>query len=240
MYKRQDIYGGAPMERQILRLKTANIVVGTPGRVMDHMRRKTLKLDHIKMVVLDEADEMLSMGFREDIETILSETPEDRQTILFSATMPPAILALTKTYQKDPRMVQINAKQQTVENIEQRYCSAPMGRKMDVLALILRGEAPRLCMIFCNTKRMVDDIVSYLVSHDLRAEGLHGDMNQSQRIKVMDAFKQGRTSILVATDVAARGIDVTGIDLVVNYDIPQTAEYYVHRVGRTGRAGQSG
>lgn len=235
-----DVYGGAPMERQILRLKTANIVVGTPGRIMDHMRRKTLKLDHIKMVVLDEADEMLSMGFREDIETILSETPEDRQTILFSATMPPAILALTKTYQKDPRMVQINAKQQTVENIEQRYCNAPMGRKMDVLALILRSEMPRLCMIFCNTKRMVDDIVSYLVSHDLRAEGLHGDMNQSQRTKVMDAFKQGRTSILVATDVAARGIDVTGIDLVVNYDIPQTAEYYVHRVGRTGRAGQSG
>ena len=235
-----DIYGGAPMDRQILRLKTANIVVGTPGRVMDHMRRGTLRLDHVKMAVLDEADEMLSMGFREDIETILQATPPGRQTILFSATMPPDILALTKQYQHDPQMVQVARAQQTVENIEQLYYEVPMGRKMDSLQLLLRYHAPRLSLIFCNTKRMVDDIASYLNAHGFAAEGLHGDMKQSQRTKVMDAFKQGRTAILVATDVAARGIDVNDIETVINYDVPQNPEYYVHRIGRTGRAGKSG
>lgn len=235
-----DVYGGAPMDRQILKLRTANIVVGTPGRVMDHMRRRTLKLDNLKMMVLDEADEMLSMGFREDIETILSQTPSDRQTVLFSATMPPSILALTRTYQKDPQMVQIRQKQETVENIEQTYYDVPMGRKMDALNLILRFHAPRLAMIFCNTKRMVDDITVYLCGHGFQAEGLHGDMKQSQRTKVMDAFKNGRSCILVATDVAARGIDVHDIDYVINYDIPQNTEYYIHRIGRTGRAGKSG
>ena len=235
-----EVYGGAPMDRQILRLKTANLVVGTPGRVMDHMRRGTLKLDRLKMIVLDEADEMLSMGFREDIETILTDTPEDRQTVLFSATMPPAILALTRTYQKDPVLVQIQMRQETVENIEQVYIDVPMGRKMDALNLILRYENPQLAMIFCNTKRMVDEIAAYLDRHGFMAEGLHGDMKQSQRTKVMEGFKHGRTGILVATDVAARGIDVTGIDYVINYDIPQSSEYYVHRIGRTGRAGKSG
>ena len=235
-----DVYGGAPMDRQILRLKTANIVVGTPGRVMDHMRRKTLRLDALKMIVLDEADEMLSMGFREDIETILAETPEQRQTVLFSATMPPAILALTRTYQKNPQLVQIAQTQETVENIEQTYCDVPMGRKMDALALLLQYEAPKLALIFCNTKRMVDEITEYLGQHDFLAEGLHGDMKQSQRTKVMSGFKHGRTGILVATDVAARGIDVNDIDYVINYDVPQSAEYYVHRIGRTGRAGKSG
>ena len=235
-----DVYGGAPMDRQILKLKTANIVVGTPGRVMDHMRRKTLKLDHLKMIVLDEADEMLSMGFREDIETILTDTPAERQTVLFSATMPPAILALTKTYQRDPELIQINKEQKTVENIEQSYYDVPMGRKMDALYLIIKYHNPSLSMIFCNTKRMVDDISEYLNKHDLPAEGLHGDMKQSQRTKVMDSFKHGRTSILVATDVAARGIDVNDIEYVINYDIPQSTEYYVHRIGRTGRAGKAG
>ena len=219
-----DVYGGAPMDRQILRLKTANIVVGTPGRVMDHMRRKTLRLDALKMIVLDEADEMLSMGFREDIETILAETPEQRQTVLFSATMPPAILALTRTYQKNPQLVQIAQTQETVENIEQTYCDVPMGRKMDALALLLQYEAPKLALIFCNTKRMVDEITEYLGQHDFLAEGLHGDMKQSQRTKVMSGFKHGRTGILVATDVAARGIDVNDIDYVINYDVPQSAE----------------
>lgn len=235
-----DIYGGAPMDRQILRLKSANLVVGTPGRVMDHLRRGTLKLDALKMIVLDEADEMLSMGFREDIETILADAPEKRQTVLFSATMPPAILALTRTYQQDPVLVQIKRRQETVENIEQSYYDVPMGRKMDALALILRYEHPRLAMVFCNTKKMVDDIAACLVRHAFPAEGLHGDMKQSQRTKVMEDFKHGRTAILVATDVAARGIDVDGIDYVINYDIPQSTEYYVHRIGRTGRAGKSG
>lgn len=235
-----DVYGGAPMDRQIVKLRAANLVVGTPGRVMDHMRRRTLKLEHVRMVVLDEADEMLSMGFREDIETILSETPHERQTVLFSATMPPAILAITRQYQKDPEMVQIRRQQETVENIEQTYCDVPMGRKMDALALLLRYHAPRLSMVFCNTKRMVEEVTSYLSAHGLDAEGLHGDMKQSQRTKTMEAFKQGRKGILVATDVAARGIDVDGIEYVFNYDIPQNTEYYVHRIGRTGRAGKSG
>ncbi len=235
-----DVYGGAPMDRQILKLKRANVVVGTPGRVMDHMRRRTLKLDHLKMIVLDEADEMLSMGFREDIETILQDTPDDRQTILFSATMPPAILALTKEYQKNPQLVEIDKKQVTVENIEQYFYDVPMGRKMDALNLILRYYNPSLAMIFCNTKSMVDEIAAFLTKQGFNVEGLHGDMKQSQRTKVMESFKYGKTSILVATDVAARGIDVNDIDYVINYDIPQNAEYYVHRIGRTGRAGKSG
>lgn len=238
--KTADVYGGAPMDRQIAKLRTANIVVGTPGRVMDHMRRKTLKLHHLKMIVLDEADEMLSMGFRDDIETILSETPEERQTILFSATMPPEILALTRKYQREPRLIEVNKKQVTVANIEQCYYDVPMGRKMDALNLILRYYDPHRCMIFCNTKKMVEDVTEYLCRHKIQAEGLHGDMKQSQRTKVMDSFKQGRTAVLVATDVAARGIDVNDIDYVINYDIPQNTEYYVHRIGRTGRAGKSG
>ena len=235
-----DVYGGAPMDRQIARLKTANLVVGTPGRVMDHMRRRTLKLERLKMIVLDEADEMLSMGFREDIETILSDAPAQRQTVLFSATMPPDILALTETYQQDPAMVQIEARQETEENIEQLYYDVPMGRKLDALELILKANGDRLTLIFSNTKRMVDDITERLNRAGIRAEGLHGDMKQSQRTKVMDSFKQGRLSVLVATDVAARGIDVNDIETVVNYDVPQSAEYYVHRIGRTGRAGKSG
>ena len=235
-----EVYGGAPMDRQILRLKTANLVVGTPGRVMDHMRRGTLKLDRLKMIVLDEADEMLSMGFREDIETILTDTPEDRQTVLFSATMPPAILALTRTYQKDPVLVQIQMRQETVENIEQVYIDVPMGRKMDALNLILRYENPQLAMIFCNTKRMVDEIAAYLDRHGFMAEGLHGDMKQSQRTKVMEGFKHGRTGILVATDVAARGLDIDDVDAVFNYDVPDEMENYTHRIGRTGRAKRHG
>lgn len=235
-----DIYGGTSMERQIVKLKTANIVIGTPGRIMDHMRRKTLKLDNIKMVVLDEADEMLSMGFREDIEAILSDVPKERQTILFSATMPPEILSLTKKYQNNPQLVEVNKKQVTVSNIEQIYYNVPMGRKMDALNLILRFYNPSLAMIFCNTKKMVDDIAEYLHKHGFSVQGIHGDLKQSQRSKIMDSFKKGRTSILVATDVAARGIDVNGIDYVINYDVPQNTEYYVHRIGRTGRAGKSG
>lgn len=235
-----DIYGGVPMDRQVSRLRTANVVVGTPGRVMDHMRRKTLQLDALKMVVLDEADEMLSMGFREDMESILSQTPEERQTILFSATMPPEIMALTHKYQRNPKLIEVKCKQITVENIEQAYYNVPMGRKMDALNLILQYHSPRRCMIFCNTKKMVEDVTAYLHRFDFEADGLHGDMNQSQRSKVMSAFKRGKTAVLVATDVAARGIDVNDIDYVINYDIPQNTEYYVHRIGRTGRAGKSG
>ena len=235
-----DVYGGAPMEGQIVRLKRANLVVGTPGRVMDHMRRRTLRLDFLKMIVLDEADEMLSMGFREDIETILQSTPDSRQTILFSATMPQSILNLTRTYQRDPQMVAIQQKQATVERIEQFYYEAPKGYKLDALNLLLRYHAPQRTILFCNTKKMVEEVTEYLTKHHFQAQGIHGDLRQSQRTQVMNAFKSGSTAILVATDVAARGIDVNDIDYVINYDIPQNAEYYIHRIGRTGRAGKSG
>lgn len=234
------VYGGAPMQKQIMALRSASIVVGTPGRVMDHMRRKTLKLDHLKMVILDEADEMLSMGFKEDIETILKDTPSDRQTVLFSATMPPAILAITKEYQNNPELIEIDKKQQTVAKIKQTYCEVPMGRKMDALALLLHGHNPNLAIIFCNTKRMVDEIAQYLIDNGFSAAGLHGDMKQAQRTQVLNSFKNGTTNVLIATDVAARGIDVDDVDYVINYDIPQNPEYYVHRIGRTARAGKSG
>ena len=235
-----DVYGGAPMDRQITRLKRANIVVGTPGRIMDHMRRKTLRLNNLKMLVLDEADEMLSMGFKEDIETILKDAPEDRQTVMFSATMPPAILNLTRDFQKCPTLIEINKAKVTLDNIEQLCLDVPMGRKKDALNLLLRYYSPKRTMIFCNTKQMVDEVAEYLGQNGMDADGLHGDMKQAQRTKVMDRFKSGKTSILVATDVAARGIDVNDIDYVINYDIPQNTEYYVHRIGRTGRAGKTG
>lgn len=235
------IYGGDSMTRQISALKGgANIIIGTPGRVMDHMRRKTIKLDHLRMIILDEADEMLSMGFREDIETILTDTPDDRQTILFSATMPPAIMSLTKSFQKDPEIVQVSQKRVTLDNISQEYFELPMGRKMDGLNLLLKYTNPKLSIIFCNTKKMVDELAIYLNQHGFKAEGLHGDMKQAQRTRVMDSFKAGKVSLLIATDVAARGIDVDDVDSVINYDIPQNYEYYVHRIGRTGRAGKTG
>ena len=238
--KATDIYGGTSIDRQILKLKSANIVIGTPGRIMDHIQRKTLKLDNVKMVVLDEADEMLNMGFREDIEEILSKISDERQTVLFSATMPPEILALTKKYQKNPQLIEINKQKITVENIEQFYYNIPVGRKMDALNLILKFALPSRAIIFCNTKKMVEDVSEYLHSHSFSSQGIHGDMKQTQRNKVMESFKKGHIAILVATDVAARGIDVNDIEYVINYDIPQNTEYYIHRIGRTGRAGKSG
>ena len=235
-----DIYGGAPMDRQIYRLKKCNLVIGTPGRVMDHMRRGTLSLANVRMVILDEADEMLSMGFREDIETILKDVPEEHQTVLFSATMPAPILELTETYLTEPYIIEINRELVTLDNITQQYVEVPMGRKLDALNLIMRAYDPQLCMIFCNTKLMVEEVTQYLARNGFSVEALHGDLNQSQRTRVMEAFKSARVPVLVATDVAARGIDVNNIDYVINYDVPGHDEYYVHRIGRTGRAGKQG
>ena len=235
------VFGGASMDKQIFELKRgANIVVGTPGRVMDHINRRTLKLENIRTVVLDEADEMLNMGFREDIEQILEFVPEERQTVLFSATLPPAILAITDKFQKDPQIIKVENKTRTVESIEQYYYEVPMGRKTDALKLLLAAYEPKLSMVFCNTKKMVDELSEALVSGGFKAAGLHGDMKQQSRTQVLNAFKAGRINILIATDVAARGIDVDDIDAVFNYDIPQDNEYYIHRIGRTGRAGKSG
>ncbi|MBP3411215.1 MAG: DEAD/DEAH box helicase [Clostridia bacterium] len=235
-----DVYGGAPMDRQIMRLRKCNLVIGTPGRVMDHMRRGTLSLSNLRMIVLDEADEMLSMGFREDIETILKDVPEERQTVLFSATMPDAIMEITETYLTEPHIIEINREQVTLDNIRQTYVDVPMGRKLDALNLILRAYEPKRCMIFCNTKLMVEEVTQYLARNGFSCEALHGDLNQSQRTRVMDAFKSARIPLLIATDVAARGIDVNDIDYVINYDVPGHDEYYVHRIGRTGRAGKEG
>ncbi|MBQ9898229.1 MAG: DEAD/DEAH box helicase [Ruminococcus sp.] len=239
--KTSAVYGGASMEKQIHELKRgANIVVGTPGRVMDHIRRKTLKLGELRTIILDEADEMLNMGFREDIEEILTNVPEDRQTVLFSATMPPEILALTEKYQREPVQVAIKSTQRTVESVEQFYFEVAMGRKTDALKLLLAAYSPASAMVFCNTKVMVDQLTEELVKAGFRAAGLHGDMKQIQRTQVMNSFKNKTTAILIATDVAARGIDVSGVDAVFNYDLPQDNEYYIHRIGRTGRAGKSG
>lgn len=239
--KTSAIYGGASMERQIMELKRgANIVIGTPGRVMDHIRRRTLKLDNLRTVILDEADEMLNMGFREDIESILSEVPEERQTVLFSATMPPEILAITEKYQHEPVQIKIKSAHKTVESVQQFYFMVAMGRKTDALKLLLAAYSPEAAMVFCNTKKMVDELTEELIKSGIHAAGLHGDMKQAQRTQVMNSFKAKTITVLVATDVAARGIDVSGIDAVFNYDIPQDNEYYIHRIGRTGRAGHDG
>ena len=236
------IYGGQEIVRQIKALKTGvQIVVGTPGRVMDHMRRKTVKFDGVKMVIMDEADEMLNMGFREDMETILSEMPaEERQTVLFSATMPEPIAKIAKTYQKNPEMVKVVRKELTVSNIEQYYFEVKKNNKTEIICRLLDVYAPKLSVVFCNTKHGVDELVESLKGRGYFAEGLHGDLKQVQRDKVMNHFRKGKTEILVATDVAARGIDVDDVDIVFNYDLPQDEEYYVHRIGRTGRAGKTG
>ncbi|UOO37898.1 DEAD/DEAH box helicase [Oscillospiraceae bacterium CM] len=235
-----EIYGGAAIDKQCIRLRRANIVVGTPGRVMDHMRRKTIKLNNLKMVILDEADEMLNMGFKEDIETILRDTPEDRQTVLFSATMPPAILKLTNEFQTNPQMIEINKDQVTIAEIEQNFVDVPHNRKKDALVALLDFHAPAKAIIFCNTKKMVDELTELLAFRNFSVESIHSDIKQSQRTAVMHGFKQGRTAILIATDIAARGIDVSDVDMVINFDIPANSEYYVHRIGRTGRAGKFG
>ena len=235
------IYGGQDIVKQIRSLKSGvQIMIGTPGRVMDHMRRKTVKFNQVKMVVLDEADEMLNMGFREDIETILEKVPEERQTVLFSATMPKPIMELAGKYQKDAQTVKVVRKELTVQNIEQYYFEVSPKSKEEVLSRLIDIYNPNLSIIFCNTKRQVDELVSALKGRGYFAEGLHGDMKQQQRDRVMNSFRNGRTDILVATDVAARGIDVDNVDIVFNYDLPQDEEYYVHRIGRTGRAGKNG
>lgn len=235
------IYGGQEIYKQIKNLKTGvQIVVGTPGRVMDHMRRHTLKMDQVHTVVLDEADEMLNMGFREDIETILKEMPEKRQTGLFSATMPKPILDITKTYQKDAAYVKMTPKEVTIPLIKQAYYQVRKQDKEEVLCRLIDYYAPGRALIFCNTKRMVDELTEHLKGRGYEVEGLHGDLTQGQRDTVMNLFRIGRTNILIATDVAARGIDVSDVEAVYNFDVPDDIEYYVHRIGRTGRAGKTG
>ncbi len=239
--KMVPIYGGQDISRQIKALKGGvQIIVGTPGRVMDHMRRHTIKIQNVKMVILDEADEMLDMGFREDMETILGEIENEHQTALFSATMPQAILDITDKYQKDAKLIKVTKKELTIPLIKQYYFVVKNIYKEEVISRLLELHDFKRSIIFCNTKRMVDELAANLKNRGYQAEGLHGDMTQKQRDFVMNRFKNGSLEILIATDVAARGIDVDDLEAVFNYDVPQDIEYYVHRIGRTGRAGKEG
>ena len=235
------VYGGTSIDRQIRALKGGvQIVVGTPGRVMDHMRRKTLRFDDLSMAILDEADEMFDMGFRDDMRTILDETPADRQTCFFSATMERDIMDFSAKFQRDPEIIRIKHKQLTVENIEQYYLEMKASMKPEILSRLVDIYDPTLAIVFCNTKKRVDDLVSEMASRGYAVDGLHGDLKQNQRDAVMKRFRNSSIDMLVATDVAARGIDVGDVDMVVNYDLPQDEEYYVHRIGRTARAGRKG
>ena len=235
------VYGGQDINRQIKALSQGvQIIVGTPGRVMDHLRRHTIKTSEVKMIVLDEADEMLNMGFREDMETILKEMPEEHQMALFSATMPQAILDITGAYQKDAVYVKVTPKEVTVAAIKQAYYRIAKKDKKEALCRLMDYYQPVKSLIFCNTKKMVDELTEELKERGYQAEGLHGDLSQHQRDMVMNSFRSGRCAILLATDVAARGIDVSGVDAVFNFDVPEDVEYYVHRIGRTGRAGRAG
>ncbi|MBK5253085.1 MAG: DEAD/DEAH box helicase [Peptostreptococcaceae bacterium] len=234
------IFGGQDMTRQIQALKTTKIVVGTPGRVMDHMRRRTLKLDSIKMAVLDEADEMLNMGFREDIETILGSIDHDIQIALFSATMPRAIIDIANTYQKNAILVKTLNKTLTLPQIEQYYFNIKSNQKTLLLARLIDFYQPNKSMVFCKTKRGADTLTGEMNYLGYNAVALHGDLSQGQRNAAMAQFRSGKARMIIATDVAARGIDVDDVEAVFNYDIPLEEEYYVHRIGRTGRAGKSG
>ncbi|WP_026970023.1 DEAD/DEAH box helicase [Algoriphagus terrigena] len=235
------IYGGESIDKQIRVLrKGVQIVVGTPGRVQDHINRGTLKLDSIGIIVLDEADEMLDMGFRDDIEAILGQMPEERQTVFFSATMAKPIMDLTRKYQKDPEIIKVAKNELTVSKIEQIYYEVKPSLKMELMTRLMNINNYALSVVFCNTKRMTDEVTESLGARGILAEALHGDLSQAQRDKVMGKFRKGLCSVLVATDVAARGIDVDNVEAVFNFDLPLDEEYYVHRIGRTGRAGKSG
>lgn len=237
-----SIYGGQPINRQIQDMKKGvSIVVATPGRFLDHLRRHTLRLNQVQMVVLDEADEMLNMGFRDDIDLILSQMPSPRQTVLFSATMSDPIRQLASSYMESPAFIRTTPDDQlTVDQIEQVYFEMKAKMKPEALRRLLDLSHPTRCLIFCNTKKQVAALTEFLQKYDYPADGLHGDLRQSQRDLVMRRFRQGDISILIATDVAARGLDISGIDVVFNYDIPEEQEAYVHRIGRTARAGHSG
>ncbi len=235
------IYGGQPIERQLRVLqKQVHVIVGTPGRILDHIHRGSIDLSGISLVILDEADQMLDMGFREDIETILAETPSSRQTIMFSATIPKPIQEISARFQNNAEFLKVVHKEMTVPQVEQQYLEVRNRDKFEILCRFLDMDDPELAIIFCNTKMEVDELTTHLQTRGYFAEALHGDLKQMQRDRVMAKFRAGTIDLLIATDVAARGIDVDDVDLVINYDVPQDVEYYVHRIGRTARAGRNG
>lgn len=235
------IYGGDPITHQIRDLKAgADIIVGTPGRVQDHINRKTLKFQDLKYFILDEADEMLKMGFKEEIEAIIEKLPEEKQTLMFSATMPKAILALQDQYMNHPVIIKTQNKTMTVSTVTQMAYEVNQGDKSTALIQLIEYYRPSSSMIFCNTKKMVDDLSSSMIAKGFNVAAIHGDLKQEMRNVVMNKFRQRKIAHLICTDVAARGIDVENLDLVLNYDIPQEIDYYIHRIGRTGRAGKQG
>jgi ATP-dependent RNA helicase DeaD len=235
------VYGGQDIDRQIRALKKKpHIIVGTPGRLLDHIKRKNIKLGGVHTVVLDEADEMLNMGFIEDIELILSTVPDERQTLLFSATMPDPIRKIAERFMQEPVLVRVKAKEMTVDRIEQYYLELKESEKFDTLARLFDIQTPDLAIVFGRTKRRVDELASALNIRGYMAEGIHGDLSQAKRLSVLKKFKDRSIDVLVATDVAARGLDISGVTHVYNFDIPQDPESYVHRIGRTGRAGKHG
>lgn len=239
--KSVPIYGGEPINRQIMALKMGTqIIIGTPGRTIDHINRRTIRLDQVHTVILDEADEMLKMGFREDIEMILGGVNEVRQTILFSATMPKSIMDITNQYQKDPQYIKVQSKMMTADTIQQEYCEVSEHHKTEALCRILDVNKPARCIVFCNKKRIVDDVADALMDRGYNSEKIHGDLKQELRMGVLSKFNTGKVGILVATDVAARGLDIQEVDLIINFDVPEKEEYYVHRIGRSGRAGRKG
>jgi ATP-dependent RNA helicase DeaD len=235
------VYGGQPIDRQFRALKGgAQIVVGTPGRLLDHLRRGSLTLEKVTFCVLDEADEMLALGFLEDMETILAELPEERQLAFFSATMPPRIADLTKRFLRNPAQVSIEMRKRTVETTNQAYYEVPPGKKLEALARVLDMESPGPTIIFCRTRKETADLAEALRLRGYSAEALHGEMGQADRDRVLRRFREGLDDLLIATDVAARGLDIETVTHVINYDIPWDVEQYIHRIGRTGRAGRSG
>lgn len=239
--KVRTVFGGSSIEKQIKALRSgAHIVVGTPGRMVDLLKRKALDLSHLETLILDEADEMLNMGFLDDIEFIIGKTPSERQTLLFSATMPNDIKKIGVKFMKDPEHIKVAAKEMTADRIDQYFIKTKEFEKFDVLTRLLDVERPELAIVFGRTKRRVDEITRGLKLRGYRAEGIHGDLDQNKRLRVLRDFKGGHLDILVATDVAARGLDISGVTHVYNYDITQDQESYVHRIGRTGRAGKSG
>jgi ATP-dependent RNA helicase DeaD len=235
------IYGGEPIQRQIIQLKKKpQIIVSTPGRLLDHIGRKLIKLDELKYLVLDEADEMLNMGFIDDIESIIKETPDTRQTTLFSATMPKPILKLSKKYMNNPEVVSVVPEEQSNQDITQYYYQVRDNNKIEAVSRLLHIYQPKLTLIFCNTKRRVDEVTKDLIVKGYNADKIHGDLQQTSRLDVLQKFHSGVLDILVATDVAARGLDIKNVEVVINFEVPEKADYYVHRIGRTGRIGQKG
>ena len=236
-----SVYGGAPIVDQIKKIKKGvHIIVGTPGRTIDLIRRKVIRFESLKTIILDEADEMLKMGFKEDIDTILENIPGDVQTLLFSATIPKNVLHLKNKYQNNPVFIKTISDEVTSDTIQQSYYMVKHTNKVDALARIIDIYAPKLTLVFCNTKRKVDEVTEAMIEKGYNCDKIHGDIKQSTRMDVLNKFNNGVISILVATDVAARGLDIKDVEAVVNYDVPEKEDYYVHRIGRTGRAGSKG